>query len=114
MGEIEEESATEKNQKRCECHIKSGARSRQRMGGVNLFGDLQKADCRNGHHACPHDNERKTYEVRDFWPGTESWRPAREGAAISRKRSNFSTKKPNAMTAMAVRTQARNVRSLAA
>jgi hypothetical protein len=35
-------------------------------------------------------------------------------AAILRKRLNLATRNPNAMTAMAVRTQARNVRSLAA
>ena len=34
--------------------------------------------------------------------------------AIRRNRSNFWTRKPNAMMAIAVRTQARNVRSFAA
>src|SRR5262245_16689586 len=50
----------------------------------------------------------------NFWPGNESVRPANDGAATSRNRSNFSTRNPKAMTAIAVRTQARNVRSLAA
>jgi len=50
----------------------------------------------------------------NLWPGNESVRPDNDGAATSRNRSNFSTRNPKAMTAMAVRTQARNVRSLAA
>src|SRR5215471_7464368 len=36
------------------------------MRVVNLFGDLEKADPCNGHHACPHDDERKTNEVGEF------------------------------------------------
>jgi hypothetical protein len=64
VGEIEEESTTEKNQKRCERQIKSGARSRHWQRVVDLFGDLEKADPRNGDHAGPHDDKRKTYEVR--------------------------------------------------
>jgi hypothetical protein len=46
----------------------------------------------------------------NFWPGNDRVRPAKDGAASLRNRSNFSTRNPNAMTAMAVRTQARNVR----
>jgi hypothetical protein len=49
----------------------------------------------------------------NFCPGAERARPAREGAASSRNRSNRSTRNPKAMTAMAVRTQARKVRSFA-
>jgi len=50
----------------------------------------------------------------NFWPGTEIARSAQEGAASWRNKSNFSTRKPKAITAMAVRTQARKVRSFAA
>jgi hypothetical protein len=49
----------------------------------------------------------------NFWPGNDRVRPAKDGAANSRNRSNFSTRKPKAITAMDVRTQARNVRSFA-
>jgi hypothetical protein len=63
MGQIEEESATEKNQKHCECQIESGARSRRWLRVIDLLGDLQKADPRNSDHAAPRDDERKTYKV---------------------------------------------------
>src|SRR6266850_8075024 len=49
----------------------------------------------------------------NFGPGNDKVRPAEDGAASSRNRSNFSTRNPKAITAMAVRTQARNVRSFA-
>src|SRR5260370_12254477 len=49
----------------------------------------------------------------NFWPGNDRVRPAKAGAPNSRNRSNFSTRNPKAITAMEVRTQARNVRSFA-
>jgi hypothetical protein len=49
----------------------------------------------------------------NFWPGNDRVRPAKAGAPNSRNRSNFSTRNPKAITAMDVRTQARNVRSFA-
>ena len=52
--------------------------------------------------------------VPNFWLGNDSVLPAKDGAASSKNRSNFSMRNPKAMTAMAVRTQARNVRSFAA
>ena len=48
------------------------------------------------------------------WPAGDGALPPRDTLATSRNRSNFSTRKPNAMVATAVRTQARNVLSLAA
>ena len=49
----------------------------------------------------------------NLWPGNDRARPAEGGATSSKNRSNFSTRNPKAITAMAVRTQARNVRSFA-
>jgi hypothetical protein len=49
----------------------------------------------------------------NFCPGNDRVRPAKDGAANSRNRSNFSTRNPKAILAMAVRTQARKVRSFA-
>ena len=51
--------------------------------------------------------------VPNFWPGNDRVRPAKAGAPNSRNRSNFSTRNPKAITAMDVRTPARNVRSFA-
>jgi hypothetical protein len=49
-----------------------------------------------------------------LWLDNERERPANDGAVISKNKSNFSTRKPKAITAIAVRTHARNVRSFAA
>jgi hypothetical protein len=48
------------------------------------------------------------------WVKDDGGLPPSDRAVISRKRSNFSTRKPNAMTTIVVRTQARNVLSFAA
>jgi len=63
--------------------------------------------------AVPRKISARPASLPNLWPGTDRLRPAREGAASSRNKSNRSTRNPNAMTAMAVRTQARKVRSFA-
>jgi hypothetical protein len=47
-----------------------------------------------------------------FWPGNDRVRPAKDGTASSRNRSNFSTRNPNAITAMAVRLSTSSFASL--
>src|SRR5262249_44744214 len=64
--------------------------------------------------AVPRRTNASPARLANLWPGNEKARPANEGAATSRNKSNFSTRNPKAITVMAVRTQARNVRSLAA
>jgi len=46
-------------------------------------------------------------------PAGERTRPPKDGATTSKNRLNFSTMNPKALIAIAVRTQARNVRSFA-
>ena len=52
-----------------------------------------------------HPDQRETGDVAEPLPGGSSVRPTSDGAAISRNSSNFSTMKPNAITAIAVRTR---------
>src|SRR5262249_21628588 len=65
---------------------KSGPRSRQCTRIVNLFGDLQKADPRNGHHAGAHDNERKTYKIRELLAWDRNLAPCQGGCCDCKKK----------------------------
>jgi hypothetical protein len=49
-----------------------------------------------------------------LWLDNERLRPANDCAGISKNESNFATGNPKAITAIAVRTHAKNVRSFAA
>jgi len=80
---------------------------------VDVSSGDQKAGNRDGDHRDAESNQRQSGYVAESVPGRRQ-RAADQGRrATSRNRSNFSTMKPKAITAMAVRTQARKVRSFA-
>jgi hypothetical protein len=83
------------------------------LSAVDVSSRDQKAGNRDGDHRDAESNQRQSGYVAESVLGRRQ-RAADQGrGATSRNRSNFSTMKPKAITAMAVRTQARKVRSFA-
>ena len=76
-----------------------------------FFAVITKRAAAIADHRSAENDKRQSRMLPNFWPGNDRVRPAKVGAPNSRNRSNFSTRNPKAITAMDVRTQARNVRS---
>jgi hypothetical protein len=104
----------QQKKQRCKDNIQSRSRAEPHLFGVDIKRGLAEPNRRKHHHRTTEHDQQQFNDVADDPAPLRQRSCVSDALAILKNRSNFWTRKPNAMMAIAVRTQARNVRSFAA
>jgi hypothetical protein len=114
IGQVNNLDCPQQEKQCCEDNIQSRPQPEPHLDGVDIERGLAEPKRGEHHHRATQHDQHQSGDVADnVTPLRQSWYGERR-ARDPENRSNFWNRKPNAMIVIAVRTQARNVRSFVA